>query len=365
MGRVSVEAVSKAFGAKAVLKDLSLTVEDGECFTLLGPSGCGKTVLLRLVAGFERPDAGEIHIGGRLVSGRGVNEPPESRNLGVVFQDYAVWPHLSVRANTAYPLKFRKEGAEARGSRVQAVLEQVGLGALGERYPSQLSGGQQQRVALARALVARPEVMLLDEPLSNLDANLREEMRFEIKDLQRQHGATILYVTHDQEVALALSDRIGILDEAGQLRQVDPPREIYEHPADLTVFRFMGVTSFVDMTLDGDQVSVAGITLNLRPEGPRPPVGPVLGGFRPTEAELVKEVGVAGSVPGIVPGIVRRVALLGDVVDFRVEIAGREVRMQQETSEVMRGCGLLAEGQPCGVRFHRLRPFAAAAVEGG
>jgi iron(III) transport system ATP-binding protein len=353
MGRVSVAGVAKAFGPKQVLKDLSLSVEDGECFTLLGPSGCGKTVLLRLVAGFESLDAGAIHIGGRLVSGHGVNEPPEARNLGVVFQDYAVWPHLTVRRNTAYPLKFK--GGDPEG-RVQTVLDQVGLGALGERYPSQLSGGQQQRVALARALVARPDVMLLDEPLSNLDANLREEMRFEIKGLQRHHGATILYVTHDQEVALALSDRIGILDQGGALRQVGTPRDIYEHPADLNVFRFMGVTSFVDLERDGDRAVVAGTPVDLRPDWGLACAGPVLGGFRPTEAELVLEGGV--------PGIVRRVALLGPVVDFRVELGGRETRIQQETSEVMRGCGLPVEGQACRVRFHRLRAFEAAAVDG-
>ncbi len=356
MGRVSVEGVTKAYGPKRVLQDLSLAVEDGECFTLLGPSGCGKTVLLRLVAGFETPDAGEITIGGRLVSGRGTNVPPEARNLGVVFQDYAVWPHLTVRANTAYPLKFRADDAPQRAAAVQSVLDQVGLGALGERYPSQLSGGQQQRVALARALVAHPEVLLLDEPLSNLDANLREEMRFEIKDLQRHHGATILYVTHDQEVALALSDRIGILDQAGRLRQVGTPREIFDQPVDLEVFRFLGVTSFVDLAFDGDQARIAGTSLDLRPEGPRPNIGALVGGFRPMEAELVKDGGV--------PGIVKRVALLGAVVDFRVEVGSRELRIQQETSEVMRGLGLPVEGQRCGVRFHRLRTFAAAALSG-
>jgi iron(III) transport system ATP-binding protein len=334
MGRVAIEGISKAFGPRAVLRDLSLVIEDGECFTLLGPSGCGKTVLLRLVAGFETLDAGEIRIGGRLVSGRGVNEPPEARNLGVVFQDYAVWPHLTVRENTRYPMKFRN--LDEPGARVQTMLDQVGLGTLGERYPSQLSGGQQQRVALARALVARPDVMLLDEPLSNLDANLREEMRFEIKDLQRRHGATILYVTHDQEVALALSDRIGILDAQGRLRQVGTPREIFDRPADLEVFRFMGVTSFVDMALVSDTAP-----------------GALLGGFRPMEAELVKEGGV--------PGVVRRVALLGAVVDFRVELGGREARIQMETSEVM-ALGLPVEGDPCSVRFHRLRPFAAGEV---
>jgi len=351
MGRVSVQGVSKAFGPNQVLREFSLAVEDGECFTLLGPSGCGKTVLLRLVAGFEAPDAGEIHIGGRLVSGRGANEPPEGRNLGVVFQDYAVWPHLTVRGNTGYPLKFREGDSASRVPRVQAVLDQVGLGALGERYPSQLSGGQQQRVALARALVARPEVMLLDEPLSNLDANLREEMRFEIKDLQRKHGATILYVTHDQEVALALSDRIGIMDQGGRLRQVGTPRDVYEHPVDLNVFRFMGVTSFVDLDFAGDRVAVAGTALDLDLQGGPEPL---VGGFRPMEAELVTEGGV--------PGTVRRVALLGAMVDFRVDVGGREVRIQQETAEVMAGPGLPGEGQPCRVRFHHLRPFAAASL---
>ena len=356
MGRVAIEGVAKAYGPKQVLQDLSLAIEDGECFTLLGPSGCGKTVLLRLVAGFETPDAGEIRIGERLVSGRGTNVPPEARNLGVVFQDYAVWPHLTVRANTAYPLKFRGEAPAQRQAAVQAVLEQVGLGDLGERLPSQLSGGQQQRVALARALVAHPEVLLLDEPLSNLDANLREEMRFEIKDLQRHHGATILYVTHDQEVALALSDRIGILDLAGRLRQVGTPREVFDQPADLEVFRFLGVTSFVDLTFDGEQALIAGTPIDLQPEGPRPGTGALVGGFRPMEAELVQAGGV--------PGLVKRVALLGAVVDFRVEVGGRELRIQQETSEVMAGFGLPEEGQPCGVRFHRLRTFPAAALTG-
>ena len=355
MGRVSVEGVAKAYGARQVLRDLSLAVEDGECFTLLGPSGCGKTVLLRLIAGFETPDAGQIRLGDRLVSGRGTQVPPEARNLGVVFQDYAVWPHLSVRDNAAYPLKFRPGDRDQRETAVQSVLEQVGLGDLGHRFPSQLSGGQQQRVALARALVAHPEVLLLDEPLSNLDANLREEMRFEIKDLQRRHGATILYVTHDQEVALALSDRIGILDQGGRLRQVGTPREVYDQPADLEVFRFMGVSSFVDLSFDGDRVRVAGVPLDLPAGGPRPP-GPLVGGFRPMEAELLQGGGV--------PGTVRRVALLGPVVDLRVEVAGREVRLQQETSRLMASFGLPTEGQPCGVAFHHLRVFPAADLAG-
>jgi len=205
MADVRLEGVSKSYGTHAVLTGLSLDVRHGECFTLLGPSGCGKTVLLRLIAGFEKPDGGAIRIGDRAVSnaGAGVNVPPNERDLGVVFQDYAVWPHMTVFDNVAYPLKLAQVPAAELRSRTLEAVALVNLGGLEERLPSQLSGGQQQRVALARALVARPSLMLLDEPLCNLDANLREEMRFEIKALQKRLGITILYVTHDQEIALA------------------------------------------------------------------------------------------------------------------------------------------------------------------
>jgi iron(III) transport system ATP-binding protein len=180
-------------------------------------------------------------------------------------------------------------------------------------------------------------------------------MRFEIKDLQRRHGATILYVTHDQEVALALSDRIGILDQQGRLRQVGAPRDVYERPVDLNVFRFMGISSFVDVSFEGEQLRVAGTCADVLLSGTRPP-GALVGGFRPMEAELVREGGV--------PGTVRRVALLGAMVDIRVEVGGRELRLQQETSELMQGVGLPEEGQPCSVRFHHLRLFAVSALAG-
>jgi iron(III) transport system ATP-binding protein len=209
MGRVAIEGVAKAFGPKAVLRDLSLAIEDGECFTLLGPSGCGKTVLLRLVAGFETLDAGEIRIGGRLVSGRGVNVPPEERNLGVVVQDYAVWPHLTVRDNTRYPLKFRQ--LEGKEERVQTMLDQVGLGALGERYPSQLSGGQQQRVAVARAVGGRPSILLADEPTGNLDSTNGDAVMDLLKELHRR-GSTICMVTHDQRFAQHADRTIHLFD---------------------------------------------------------------------------------------------------------------------------------------------------------
>ncbi|MCQ2363469.1 MAG: ABC transporter ATP-binding protein, partial [Acidaminococcaceae bacterium] len=205
---ITVSGLAKAYETHQVYTDLNLELFKGECFTLLGPSGCGKTVLIRLLAGHEVPDKGKIELGGTVLadSATGAYIPPERRGLGVVFQDYAVWPHMTVFENIAYPLKMEKRSKDEINKLVMEMIDIVGMKGLDKRLPSELSGGQQQRVALARALVADPSVMLLDEPLSNLDANLREEMRFEIKDLQRRFGITVMYVTHDQEVALAISD---------------------------------------------------------------------------------------------------------------------------------------------------------------
>ena len=206
MDIIRVENVSKGYPGHPVLQNLSLTLKKGECFTLLGPSGCGKTVLLRLLAGFESADAGKIYIGDTLVNDpeARIAVPPENRGLGVVFQDYAVWPHMTVFENVAYPLKIADRPKDEIKERVMRMIDIVGMNGLDKRLPSELSGGQQQRVALARALVADPALLLLDEPLSNLDANLREEMRFEIKELQKKLGVTVLYVTHDQEIGLAI-----------------------------------------------------------------------------------------------------------------------------------------------------------------
>ena len=219
---IKVEGVAKAYGKHQVHKGLDLGIKKGECFTLLGPSGCGKTVLIRLIAGHEVPDEGRIIIDNTTVADSASGEyiPPERRGLGIVFQDYAVWPHMTVYDNIAYPLKMEKRPKDEIDKLVMKMIDIVGMKGLDKRLPSELSGGQQQRVALARALVADPSVMLLDEPLSNLDANLREEMRFEIKALQRQFGITVMYVTHDQEVALAISDRIAIMDNEGHIRQI-------------------------------------------------------------------------------------------------------------------------------------------------
>jgi iron(III) transport system ATP-binding protein len=234
---LEVRGLQKRFGGHPVVRGLDLALASGEVVALLGPSGCGKTTALRMIAGLERPDSGEIRIGGQPVFGSGVDLPPEARGVGMVFQSYAVWPHRTVLDNVAFPLTLRK-APDARAL-AEAALEQVQLGGLGGRFPAALSGGQQQRVALARALVARPRLLLFDEPLSNLDAHLRERMRHEIRVLARAAGLTSVYVTHDQAEAFAVSDRVAVVLE-GRVAQLAPPEELYLTPASLAVARFVG-----------------------------------------------------------------------------------------------------------------------------
>jgi len=233
--------VVKRFGSVNAVDGVSFTIERGQIFTLLGPSGCGKTTTLRLVAGLEEPDGGEIFISGKSVAApaRGFYLPPEKRHLGMVFQSYAIWPHLTVFENVAFPLRVRREANEMVRQRVEHALEIVGLGGFADRGATQLSGGQQQRVALARALVYEPEILLLDEPLSNLDAKLREQMRVEIRALQKKLGLTVLYVTHDQAEAMTLSDRIAVVNR-GRFEQVGTPEEVYEKPQTEFAAGFLG-----------------------------------------------------------------------------------------------------------------------------
>jgi ABC-type Fe3+/spermidine/putrescine transport system ATPase subunit len=240
--------VVKRFGAVGAVDRVSFSVEPGEIFTLLGPSGCGKTTTLRLVAGLEEPDEGEILLNGEAVAApqQGVFLPPERRRLGMVFQSYAIWPHLTVFENVAFPLRVRRESPDAIRARVHKALDSVGLAALAERGATELSGGQQQRVALARALVYEPALLLLDEPLSNLDAKLREQMRFELRALQTRLKLTVLYVTHDQTEAMTLSDRIAVVN-GGRFEQTGTPEEVYEKPASAFVGEFLGRT----VTLQG------------------------------------------------------------------------------------------------------------------
>jgi ABC-type Fe3+/spermidine/putrescine transport system ATPase subunit len=239
MTAIALEGLFKSFGATPVVRGLTLEVGEGELVSLLGPSGCGKTTTLRMLAGLEHPEAGVIRIGGEVVAGPGVRTPPERRGLGMVFQSYAVWPHRSVEANVAYPLALRRLPRAEIAARVREALRWVRLEALAARMPHELSGGQLQRVALARALVAGPRVLLLDEPLSNLDAALREELRAEIAALRARLGTTMVFVTHDQGEALALSDRIAVMNR-GVIEQVDAPERLYREPATPFVAAFVG-----------------------------------------------------------------------------------------------------------------------------
>jgi spermidine/putrescine ABC transporter ATP-binding subunit len=253
MVKVSLENVSKYFGEVTAANKVNLTINDGEFFTFLGPSGCGKTTTMRMIAGLEFPSDGKI-----LYDEKDVTQLPSfKRNTGMVFQNYALWPHMKVRENVAYGLEVRKTPKDEVTRRVQEVIDLVGLNGMGDRFPNQLSGGQQQRVALARVLVIEPDILLLDEPLSNLDAKLRVEMREEIKYIQRKLGITTIYVTHDQEEAMAVSDRIAIQNH-GKIMQVGTPKEIYDKPENLFIATFIGKGALIEGVVDelGEYVKV-------------------------------------------------------------------------------------------------------------
>jgi iron(III) transport system ATP-binding protein len=261
---VELIQLGKNFGAEAAVRNVSLAVAQGEFVTLLGPSGCGKTTTLRCIAGLERPDAGEIRIGGTLVASaeRGIYLDPEDRNIGMVFQSYAVWPHMTVFDNVAYGLRVRRAPAAVVRQRTTRALELVGLAPLAGRYATKLSGGQRQRVALARAIVYEPQVVLFDEPLSNLDAKLREQMRFELVRLQHEVGITSIYVTHDQSEALVMSDRVVVMDK-GVIQQIGDPHTIYTRPANAFVANFIGVANFMDGVLLGRSGEICDLEIPL------------------------------------------------------------------------------------------------------
>ena len=279
---VVCRGLRRAYGAVVAVDGVDLDVRRGELLAVLGPSGCGKTTLLRLIAGFERPDAGTISVDGRVVADGGRFVPPERRRVGIVVQDHALFPHLTVAANVAYGLMGRRRDPE-RGKRVAEVLELVGLSHLGERYPGELSGGQQQRVAIARALAPRPGVVLLDEPFANLDAALRARIRSEVAEILRAAGATVVLVTHDQEEALSLADRVAVMD-AGRVVQVGEPAEVYRRPADAFVARFVGDAALVAGTCDGTAVDTPFGRLRVTPE--TRVEGPVVAVVRPEAVRL-------------------------------------------------------------------------------
>jgi iron(III) transport system ATP-binding protein len=305
---VTIEHVSFGYGETLVLGDVSLAVEKGEFFAFLGPSGSGKTTLLRLVAGFGAPATGRILIGERDVTGL----PPWSRNVGMVFQSYALWPHMSVAKNVAFGLERRKLSRAEIDRRVRAGLDLVGLGGYAERRPAQLSGGQQQRVALARTLVIEPDVLLLDEPLSNLDAKLRVEMRSELKALQRKLGITAIYVTHDQEEANAIADRMAVLEQ-GRIQQIGAPVMLYDHPANRFVATFLGTANLIDGTIEpGGRFVADGFVL----AGVAGAPGPACISVRP------QDVAVGGT--GIAAVVMGR-EFLGGIVRYRMRTGANEI----------------------------------------
>ena len=244
MASVELRGLTKRYGSVAVVDDISLTIEHGHLVCLLGPSGCGKTTTLRLIAGFVEPSAGEIRVGDKLVSSPANTVPPERRNMSMIFQSYALWPHMTVAENIVYGLKLRKLDRATIGKKLDAILATTKLAPLAQRYPGELSGGQQQRVALARALIVEPETLLLDEPLSNLDANLREEMRFEIRRLHDEYRYTTVYVTHDQSEAMTTADLIAVMN-AGKIEQAGSPEDIYDRPRSEFVARFIGSSNVI------------------------------------------------------------------------------------------------------------------------
>jgi ABC-type Fe3+/spermidine/putrescine transport system ATPase subunit len=323
---VELVGVTKRYGAVAAVDAIDLEVHPGEFLSLLGPSGCGKTTTLRLIAGFERPDEGEVRIGGRDVS----RVPPYKRDVNTVFQSYALFPHLTVLENVAYGLKQRGLGRSERRNRATEMLELVRLPGFGERKPRQLSGGQQQRVALARSLVMRPRVLLLDEPLGALDLKVRKELQIELKRIQDEIGITFVYVTHDQEEALAMSNRVVVMN-AGHIEQIGAPREIYDRPATEWIASFIGDTNFLEV--DGSEVAI-------RPERLR-----------------VERKGEG------LQGRVTTTMIIGPMVQCLVRLDdGQEVLVREQRSGSESGVETLTEGERVNVSW---APEEALTLEGG
>ena len=325
MSQVKLEHLYTRFGNVTAVGDFNLDVKDGEFISFLGPSGCGKTTTLRMIAGFERPTEGSIILGDTVVSSasEGLFMAPEKRDIGMVFQSYAVWPHMTVAENVAYPLKIQGVSKAERDRRVEEALKMVHLDQYGRRYPNQLSGGQQQRVALARALIAHPGLLLLDEPLSNLDAKLRESMRFEISTLQKELGITVIYVTHDQSEAMTMSDRIVVMN-GGEIQQIGRPFDVYTHPANKMVADFIGLVNFVPAAMRGDRAFIKNTTVSF-PNEAGIPEGDGIIAVRPENVSLSKN-------GGMLKGTVRHRFYMGDAVDYRIETAAGMIRVMTHGS---------------------------------
>lgn len=333
MAILKVNNLSKSFGNVKAIQEISFEATEGKVLSLLGPSGCGKTTTLRCIAGFENPDAGEISLDDRRIT----HIPPEKRGIGMVFQNYALWPHMTVYGNLAFGLQIRKVPKPEINKRIKKILSMVQLEGYENRYPRQMSGGQQQRIAMARALVFEPDIMLLDEPLSNLDAQLREEMRFEFSELQKKLGITAVYVTHDQAEALVLSDKIVILDQ-GKIVQSGTPKEIFSHPRNKFVAGFIAVTSFMDGKVDSlaeeqkkvvvktdDGLTIQGNNNNLS-VGQRVSVA-----IRMNAVHFVQdEDEIEKNSVNLFKGKIIQSSYLGNIVDYKISVGNWVVRTNTE-----------------------------------
>jgi iron(III) transport system ATP-binding protein len=330
LGRIGVASVelrnlTKRYGDVAVVDDVSLAIAHGHLVCLLGPSGCGKTTTLRLIAGFVEPSAGEIRVGDKLISSPAQSLPPERRNMSMIFQSYALWPHMTVAENIVYGLKLRKLDRDTIAKKLAAILATTRLAPLAERYPGELSGGQQQRVALARALIVEPETLLLDEPLSNLDANLREEMRFEVRRLHDAYRYTTVYVTHDQSEAMTTADLICVMN-GGKIEQAGSPEDVYDRPRSEFVARFIGSSNVIKGRVRDDaHIDLAGIALRC--------VGGTLAVGSDTAVSIrPHDIAISAGAPpqseNTVPATVMRQVFLGGSRDYMVELKdGTQLRV--------------------------------------
>jgi putative spermidine/putrescine transport system ATP-binding protein len=314
MGRLQLTGITKSYGGFKALDDISLDVAEGEFVVLLGPSGCGKTTTLRIIAGFIEPTAGNVRLGERDITAL----PPWTRNAGLVFQNYALFPHMTVARNVAFGLEMRKMPKAEMAPKIAEALRLVRLDHLADRLPRQLSGGQQQRVALARALVFRPDVLLLDEPLSNLDAKLRQDVRVEIRELQRKLGLTTVMVTHDQEEALTMADRLVVMSE-GRIRQIGSQRDLYERPKEKFVADFVGRSTFIEGRMEGPGrfVSTGGLVIACEADG----TGSACLALRPERLGLTA---AAAAMDNSFAGTVEFISYLGSQVDLHVRLSPKE-----------------------------------------
>ncbi|MGZ5046660.1 MAG: ABC transporter ATP-binding protein [Usitatibacter sp.] len=342
---LELDNLTKHYGNVHSVDGIGLAVEKGEFICLLGPSGCGKTTTLRMIAGFIVPDAGEIRARGKAISSPGAVVPPERRHMSMIFQSYAVWPHMTVRQNVAYGLKMQSVPQADRDARADAMLKATKLFGEAGRYPSELSGGQQQRVALARALAPNPDILLLDEPLSNLDANLRGDMRLEIRRLHDEFHTTSIYVTHDQVEAMTMADRIVVMN-AGRIEQIGTPEEVYERPNSRFVARFLGGSNVIEgIHVGGRRVEIAGHGIEVSQgdlAGPGRETGVCV---KTHDVELVTDGAAGGNT---IPGVVRSHSYLGSHRDYVVDI-GQDIFVAAPAAT------MVPAGAKVRVRFHPAR----------